>query len=158
MSKCKICLQKFIHEVTCIIKFDCLDNYSYIQQTSTCKAGSAKTMKCTWSSRDWICSTFYFTNHLLNASLKRKTINILHHHTAYDYRKESKSRWYTTARCWHTTSKPVFLKIFTIPGLLPTNVAVYYKPDFQITRHFGRRHLTIGGLQTGSVTDTYCCT
>ena len=129
MSMCKIFLRKFIHEVTSIIKFDCFDNYSDIQQNSTCKAGSVKTMKCTWSSRDCICSTFYFTNHLLNASLKRKTINILYHQTAYDYRKGSKSRWYTTARCW-----PVFLKTFTNPGLLPTNVQftinqIFRSPD-----------------------------
>ena len=68
-------LRKFIHEVTSITTVDCRDNYSDIQHNSTCKAGSALN-KCTWSSRDCICSIFYFTNHLLNASLKRKTSNI----------------------------------------------------------------------------------
>ena len=32
-----------------------------------------KNAKCTWSSRDCICSNFYLPAHLLNASLKRKT-------------------------------------------------------------------------------------
>ena len=35
-----------------------------------------KNSKCTWSSRDCICSNFYLTTYLLNASLKRKTDNI----------------------------------------------------------------------------------
>ena len=35
-----------------------------------------KNAKCTWSSKDCICSNFYLTTHLLNASLKRKTDNI----------------------------------------------------------------------------------
>ena len=140
----KIFLRNFIHEVTSIITFDCRDNYSDIQQNCS------KTKKCTWSSRDCSCSTFYFTNHLLNVSLKRKTNNLLHNHTEYDCRKGSKSHWYTTARCWYTTWNPVFPKMFTYPGLLLINVAVYDKPNwthhFQDTRYFGRRHSTIGGL------------
>ena len=55
-----------------------------------------------------ICSNFYFTNQLLNVPLKRKTNNILHHHTAYDHRKGWKSHWYTTARCWYMASKHFF--------------------------------------------------
>ena len=35
-----------------------------------------KNAKCTWSSRDCICSNFYHTAHLLTASLKRKIDNI----------------------------------------------------------------------------------
>ena len=35
-----------------------------------------KNATCMWSSRDCICSNFYLTTHLLNASLKRKTDNI----------------------------------------------------------------------------------
>ena len=50
----------------------------------------------------------FHKNHLLNVSLKKKKRQHFHHHTAYDYRKESKSRWYTTARFWYTTSKPFF--------------------------------------------------
>ena len=42
MLICKIFLQKFIHEVTSIIFFDYCDNYSDIQQNSTCKAGNAQ--------------------------------------------------------------------------------------------------------------------
>ena len=40
------------------------------------KRGVLKNAKCTWSSRDCICSNFYLTNHLLDVSLKRKTENI----------------------------------------------------------------------------------
>ena len=115
-------------------------------KTPRAKRDVLKNEKCTWSSRIF----FYFTNHLLNVSLKRKTNNILHHHTAYDYRKGSKSRCYTTARCWYTTRNPFFPRMFTNPGVLLTNVTVYDKPNwthhFQVPRHFGHRHSTIGGL------------
>ena len=77
-------------------------------KTLRAKREVLKNEKCTWSSRDCICSNIYFTNHLLNVSLKRKTNDIFHHHTAYDYKKRSKSRWYTTAKCWYTTSKPFY--------------------------------------------------
>ena len=97
-------------------------------KTPRAKQKVLKNEKCTWSSRDCICSSFYFTNHLLNVSLKRKINNILHHHTAYDYRKGSESRWYTTARCWYATKKPYSRKCLQIPVLL-TNVAVYDKPN-----------------------------
>ena len=68
--------------------------------------------KCTWSSRNFICSNFYFTNHLLNVSLKRTNNNMLHYHTAYDYRKWSKSRLYASTKCWYTTSEPFFFFFF----------------------------------------------
>ena len=55
-------------------------------KTLCAKREVLKNEKCTWSLRGCICSNFHFANHLLNVSLKRKT-NILHHHTAYDYRK-----------------------------------------------------------------------
>ena len=45
MLICKILLRKFILEVTSIITFDFRDNYSDIQQNSTCKAGSAQKRK-----------------------------------------------------------------------------------------------------------------
>ena len=119
-------------------------------KTPRAKRQVLKNENCTWSSRDCICSNCYFTNHLLNVSLKRKINNSLHHHTAYDYRKGSKSHWYTTARCWYMTSKPFFPKMFTNPGLPPTNVAVYDQPNkthhFEVSRHCGRRHSTIDGL------------
>ena len=41
----QIFLRNFIHEVTSIITFDFRDNYSHIQQNSTCKAGSAQKRK-----------------------------------------------------------------------------------------------------------------
>ena len=45
MLICKIFLQKFMHEVISIITFDCRDNYSDIQQNSTCEVGSAQKWK-----------------------------------------------------------------------------------------------------------------
>ena len=45
-------------------------------KTPLAKREVLKNEKCTWSSRDCICSNFYLTTHLLNASLKRKTDNI----------------------------------------------------------------------------------
>ena len=45
MLICKIFLRKFIPEATSIITFDCRDNYSDIQQNSSCKAGSAEKRK-----------------------------------------------------------------------------------------------------------------
>ena len=45
MLICKLFSGKFIHEVTNIITFNCRDNYSDIQQNSTCKAGSAQKRK-----------------------------------------------------------------------------------------------------------------
>ena len=153
MLICKIFLRTFIHKVTSIITFDCRDNFQIFSKTLRAKQEVLKYETCTWSSRDCICSNFYFTKHLLNVSLKRKTNTILHHHTAYDYRKGIMSRWYTTARCWYTTSEPFFPKMFSNPGLLLTNVAVYDKPNwshhFQVARHVGhvgRRHSPIGGL------------
>ena len=41
-------------------------------KTPRAKREVLKNEKCTWNSRDCICSNFYFTNHLLNVSLKRK--------------------------------------------------------------------------------------
>ena len=107
MLICNIFLRKFIHEVTSIIIFDCQDNYSDIQQNSTCKAGSAqkRNMHVEFA-RLHLQQFFYFTNQLQNVSRKRKTNSILQHHTAFDHRKGSKSRLYTTARCWYTTKKP----------------------------------------------------
>ena len=74
---CRILLWNFIHEVKSIITFEFSDNYSGIQQNSTCNdMESAQIAKCMWSSRDCICSNFCLTTHLLNASIKRKTGNI----------------------------------------------------------------------------------
>ena len=100
-------------KVTSIITFDWRANYSDIPQNSTCKV--LKKRKCTYSSRDCFCSSFYFTNQLLNVSLKRKTNNILHHHTAYDYRKGTRSRLYTTAMCCLSTSKTFSWECLQIP-------------------------------------------
>ena len=123
---CKIFLGKYIHEVRSSITFDCRDNYSDIQQNSTYKAESAQKRKMHVELARMHLQHFFFPQIVcwmfhLN--------NILHHHTAYDYRKGSKSRWYTTSRCCYTTSKPFFSRKFTNTGLLLTNVAVYDKPN-----------------------------
>ena len=73
-------------------------------KTPCAKRKELKNEKCTWSSQECICSICYFTNRLLNVSLKRKTINILHHHKAFDYRTVSKSCWYTTSKCLYMIS------------------------------------------------------
>ena len=123
----KMFLRELIHEFKSIITYDCRDSYSGTQQNPTCKAGSAQNKKCTC--RDCICSNFCLTNHLLNVSLKKTNRQFFHHHTAYDYRKESKRRWYTIARCLYATSQPFCPRMFTYPGLMLTNVAVYDKPN-----------------------------
>ena len=70
--------------------------FKYITKLHVQHGKCSKTQKCTWSSRDCICSNFYLTNHLLNVSLKGKTKHF-HHHTAYDYSRECKNRWSVTA-------------------------------------------------------------
>ena len=130
-------------------------------KTPRAKREVLKNEKCTWSSRDCICSNFYFTNHLLNVSLKRKSNNILHHHMAYDCRKGSKSHWYTMARCWFTTNKPFFPpRIFTNPGLLLTNVPIYDKLHASFSGHQAFQTPAFNDrwpIQTSKVIDTYCC-
>ena len=86
-----------------------------LSKTPCAKWEVLKNEKCTWSSRSCICSNVCHKNHLLNVSLKRKNRQHFHHHTAYDYRKESKSRWYTTARGWYKTSKQFFPRMLQIP-------------------------------------------
>ena len=129
MLICKIFLGKCIREVTSIITFDCCDNYSDIQQNSTSKVESAQKRKMHVELARMHLQHFLFHKSFVECSLKRKTINILHYHTAYDYRKGSKSRWYATSRYWYTTSKPFFTRKFTNTGLLLTNVAVHDKPN-----------------------------
>ena len=75
MLICKVFLRIFIHEVTNIITIDCLD-IQISCKTLRAKREVLKNEKCTWSSRGCICSNFYFTDHLLTVSLKRKTNNI----------------------------------------------------------------------------------
>ena len=61
-----------------------------------------KNEKCNWSSLDCICSNFYFTNHLLNVSLKRKqtTFCIIRRMTT---KREQELRQGTEPRKWHFT-------------------------------------------------------
>ena len=75
MLICKIFLGKFIRVVTSIITFDCRDNYSDIQQNSTCRAESARKRKMHVELARM--HLHYFTNRLLNVSLKRKTFCII---------------------------------------------------------------------------------
>ena len=144
MLICKIFLRKFIHGATSIITFDCRDNYSDIQQNSTCKAGNAQKRKMHVELARLLLQQFLFRKSFAECSLKRKTNNSLQHRTACEDRKGNKSCWYTTARFWYTTSKPFFPSMFTNPVLLLINVAVYDKPNsihhFQVARHFGRRY------------------
>ena len=96
---------------------------------------------------------FFHTNHLLNVSLKRETDNIsiiIGHMTTNKRAIAVDTCVYTTARCWYTTSKPLFPRMFTNPGLLLTKVAVYDKPNLtrhlQVVSNFGRLHSTTGCL------------
>ena len=80
---------------------------------------------------------------------------------AYDYRKLSKSHWYTEERCWFTTSKPFFPKMFTNPGLLLTNIAAYVEPKLNssfLSRQAFRTPVFNDRwpVQTGNI-DMYCC-
>ena len=142
----KILLRKLIHEVTSSITFD----YSDSQQNSMCKLGSAQKRKMHMELERLHLQQCLSQKSFAECVPQKKNRQHFHHHTAYDYRKEIKSCWYTTSRCWYTTSKPFFSKNVTNPGLQPTNVAVYDKPNwtphFQVASHFGRRQSTIGGL------------
>ena len=130
MLICKLFLRKFLHEVTSIITFNCRDNYSDIQQNSMCKAGSAQKRKLHVELARLHLQQCLFLKSVAECfSLKKKNNNILHHRTVYDYSKRNKSRWYTTARRWYKIRKPFFPKMFTNPGILLTNVAVYDKPN-----------------------------
>ena len=100
MLLCKILLRKFIHEVT----IDCSDNYSDLQQNYTCKC--SKTINARGARE--IAFAAVFISQIICWMFHLKTNNILHHRMAYDCKKGSKSRWYTTARHWYSTSKPFF--------------------------------------------------
>ena len=65
-----------MHEVTRIVAFEFSDNYSGIQQNSTCNVESALKRKMHVDLDRLYLQYFFHTNHLLNVSLKRKTDNI----------------------------------------------------------------------------------
>ena len=138
-----ILLRKLIYEVTSTITFDCHDNYSDTQQNSVCKVGSAQKWKMHAELEGIHLQQCLSQKSFAECVPQKKNRQHFHHHMAYDYRKESKSHWYTTR-------KPFFPENVTNPSLLPTNVAVYEKPNwtpqFQVASHFGHWHLTIGGL------------
>ena len=57
--------------------------------------------------------------------IKKKNRKDFHSYTVCDYRKESKTHFYATKRCWLTTRKPFFTKMFTNLRFLLANVAVH---------------------------------
>ena len=76
--------------MTSIVIFKFHDNYSGIQQNTTCKAGSAqKTQKCTWSARDSICSNFLSHKSFAKCFTEKKNRQQFPHRTGYGYRRES---------------------------------------------------------------------
>ena len=109
-----------------------------------------KNEKCTCSSKDYICRIFYHTNHLLNVSLKRKNRKHFHSYNSCDYRRESKTHFYATKRCWLTTRKPFSKKMFANPRFLLANVAVHDETNWnhhlQVAKHFGCMYAMIEGL------------
>ena len=158
----KICVRKFIHILTNITTFDCRDNYSDTQQSTTCKIGEcSKTKKSMWSTRDCICSNFCHKNHLLNVSLKRKTdISIIIRRITTE--KKRKSRWYksTTARFWYST-----IKLFSSENVYKSQSPTDKCRSLRLTKlnssFPGRESFWTpafndrGPMQTGN--DTYCC-
>ena len=68
---------KFIHEVSSTITSEFSDNYSGIQQNSTCNMESAQKRKMHLKlQRLPLQHSFLLTTHLLHVSLQRKTDNI----------------------------------------------------------------------------------
>ena len=106
---------------------------------------------------------FYFKNHLLNVSLKRKTNKILHHHTAYDYKKGSTaigilrqgagkrqvSRFFFSDNIYKSRSPSDKCRSLRLTKL---NLSFSGRQAFR-TPTFNDRW----PIQTANVIDTYCC-
>ena len=119
-----------------------------------------KNSKCTWSSRDYICSNFYPITHLLNPSLKRKKkqTTFPRHPTEYNYSRESKSREYATAiridyvvRIGHRSLNAAFRTPTEMPGNLKMMSSVGFivncdicQQETGICKHFRKKRLTFG--------------
>ena len=89
----KLLLRKLMHEVTSIITFDCRDNYSDTQQNSMCKVGSAQKRKMHVELEGLHLQQCLLQTSFAECVPQKKNRQHFHHHTAYDYRKESKSCW-----------------------------------------------------------------
>ena len=91
-------LMKIIHEVKSIITFESSDNYSCIQQNSTCNVESAQKHKNARGAREIAFAAFCLShNSFAECFTEKKNIQHFHHPTTYYYSRESKSRWYATA-------------------------------------------------------------
>ena len=94
---CRIFLWKFLHEVKSIITFDYSDNYSGIQQNSTCNMENAQKRKMHVELARLHLQQFLSHNLFAGCVTEEKNRQHSHHPTAYYYSRESKSRWYATA-------------------------------------------------------------
>ena len=129
-------------------------------KTLRAKRELLKNEKYTWSSRDCICSNFYFINHLLNVSLKRKTNNM-----CFIVRRmtpEKRARAVDILRQGAgIRQESRFPKMFTNP------VSCWQMSQFTInqteTSFSGRQTFRKPAfndrwpIQTGNVINTYCC-
>ena len=102
-----------------------------LSKTPRAKWKVLKNEKCKWSSRDCNGSNFDHTNYLLNVSLKRKAdkISIIKRRMTTEKRARAVGipRQGTGIR---QVSHFFFSTMFSNPGLLLTNVAVYDKPNY----------------------------
>ena len=94
---CRIFLWKFIHEVKSIITFEFSDNYSGIQQNSTCNVKSAQKRKMHVELAILHLQQFLSHNSFSECFTEKKNRQHFHHPTAYYYSGEGKSRWYASA-------------------------------------------------------------
>ena len=115
------------------ISFDCHCYYLlfvicyYYSATLIVQIGNAQKRKMHVQLETLHLQDFLSHKSFAQCSLKRKIRTHFHHYTTCDNRKESKRHFYATKRCWLTTRKPFFTKIFTNPSFLPANVAVHDK-------------------------------
>ena len=149
MLICKIFLQNFIHEVTTIIIFDCHDNYSDIQQhvqSGKCsKTQNAREAREIAFAAIFILQIICWMFHLKE---KQTTFCIIRRRITKE--KGVRANGILRQSAGMRQARHFFPRMFTNPGPLLTNVAVYDKPNltrhFQVVRHFGRRHSTIDCL------------
>ena len=132
MLICKLFLRKFIHEITSIITFNCRDNYSDIQQNSTCKVGRAKkkTTKNVRGAREIVFAAIFVSQIICCMFyLKEKQTTfciIIRRMTTV---KGSRAVGIIRQGAGIRQESRFFPKMFTNPGLLLTNVTVYDKPN-----------------------------
>ena len=118
-----------------------------------------KNEKCTWSMRDYTCSNFYHKS-FAECFTEKKNTTFPSSCGVWLQQRKSKSRKYTTARCWYTTSiKPFFPTMFINSGLLLSDLTVFVKPNW--THHYMSFRTSafndLGPMLKGNVSDSYCC-